>query len=77
MGSHILRTIMLAELNALIATRFSASAAFAVFRQYSFSIWAVVVVVINVSVSRRILLGIRVVRGYFCHNNPPVNLGLT
>ena len=58
---------MLAELGTLFAARFSARSIFTMLRFYSFPVWTIVVVVIDVSVLGRVFGRVRVVRSYFCH----------
>jgi len=61
---------MLTEFNALITTRFAASSVFTMFRLDSFPVWAVVVIVVNVSMFWWIFLRVCVVRSYLRHWNP-------
>lgn len=61
---------MLAEPDALVASLLSASAVFTVPRFNSFSVGAIVVVMVNVSMFRWVFFGIRVVWGDLCHRVP-------
>ena len=64
MGNHLSGVAALTELDALLATRFPASPGQAMFFLDALPIWAVVVIVIDLSVLRRVLLRVRVVRRY-------------
>ena len=59
--------MVLTELDALIAAELTASALLLMLQLYSFSVGAVVVVMINVSVLRRVFFRVRMISGYFCH----------
>jgi len=58
---------VLAEPDTFIAPRFAASPAFTVFLHGSVSIWAFIMVIVNISILRRIFLRVGVVRICFCH----------
>jgi len=58
---------MLAEFNALFTAWFVSGPVFTVFRQNSSSVWAIIMVVINLPVLRRSLNRICMVCSHFCH----------
>ena len=62
--------IVLAEIDTNLAAGFSAVTFFTVLRFNGLAIMTIVVVVIHVSVRRRILHGISMVRTDFCHLLP-------
>lgn len=68
----------LAELTALLAQRLAASTIFAMFSLDAFTVRAVIVVVVHLSIFGRVLWGICVICGYFCHlyKSPPLHCGL-
>jgi len=57
----------LAELDAFLAARLSACALFKMFRHDSFSVWTVVVIVIDLTVPRRFFDGVGMVRSHLRH----------
>jgi hypothetical protein len=63
---------MLTELNALVAARLSARSAFPMLFFDSLSVRTIIVVMVYVSVLRRILLRVGMVRTNFCHKLSPV-----
>jgi|GEM_PF-4100837 len=64
--------LMLTKLNTLIASRFAARSAFTMLRLDSLTVRAVIVIVVDVSMFRRIFLRICVIWRYLCHWNPLV-----
>jgi hypothetical protein len=71
LGNYISGTGMLAELDAFVAARFATSPIFTVFRLDSLSIWTVIVIVVHISMCRRIFNRVCVVRSYLGHRESP------
>lgn len=57
----------LAKLNALITARLVAGSTLSVFRLDSFSVRAIIVIVMNITMFGRVFQGVGVVRRDFCH----------
>ena len=71
MGDYFQEADTLAKVDTFFATLLTARPLFSMFGLDAFAVRAVVVVVINVSVGRRIFLRIRIVRIYLCHSCSP------
>ena len=67
LGSRFPRTGSLAKPDALFAARLAARTVDAILRLDSLSVFAIVVIVVNVPVFRRVFRDTRVVRPYLCH----------
>lgn len=67
LGNNFSGTIMLTEFNAFIASLLSAGAVFAMPRFNSFPVWAIIAIVVNISVFGGIFLRVRIVRSHFSH----------
>jgi hypothetical protein len=59
----------LAEFDAFFASGLAASALFPVFRLDSFPVWAIIVIVMDLTVLRRFFDGVGMVRFYLCHDS--------
>jgi hypothetical protein len=67
LGNHVSEKIKLAQLDAFLAAGLSASTLFKMFRHDSFSVWAIVVIVINLTMPGRFFDGVGMVCSHLRH----------